>query len=127
MIVGSPNISFPFKRSENQQLNFALFETDPAKEEEIVKTAIINSEAGQSKDGKTVMTTTTELELKAPPAVLLRGGTSRVDYMVSIVAVCALMVTLVHYALTLLPALDSGYNAHYRCEIWSERALAHTS
>jgi hypothetical protein len=31
---------------------------------------------------------------------------------------------LIHYALTFLPALESGYNAHYKSEIWGQGILA---
>ena len=55
-----------------------------------------------------VMVTTTEVESRAPPAVLFHGGKPRTGYMAGIVAVCALIVTLIRYALTFLPALDSG-------------------
>ena len=70
--------------------------------------------------------TTTELDSvsKQPSTVVLQGGKPRIDYMAGMVAVCALLVTIIHYALTFLPALDSGYNAHYRSEIWGERILA---
>jgi hypothetical protein len=40
--------------------------------------------------------------------VLFHGGKPRTGYMAGIVVVCDLIVTLIRYALTFLPALDSG-------------------
>jgi hypothetical protein len=125
-IVGSPNYSLPLERNEHQELKLAPFEVGHPKEDEIRKGAINSTGTIQSKDGKAINTTITKVEsaAKPPPAVALHGGKPRIDYMAGMVAVCALMVTLIHYALTFLPALDSGYNAHYRSEIWGKRILA---
>jgi hypothetical protein len=50
----------PHERNEHQELKFAPFEVDPRKEDETEKAAINTTEAVQSKDGKTINTTTTE-------------------------------------------------------------------
>jgi hypothetical protein len=125
-IVGSPNYSLPLERNEHQELKLTPSEVGPPKEVEIGMTESTPAETIQSKDVEAINTTVTEVEWtsKPPPAVVLHGGKPRIDYMAGMVAVCALMVTLIHYALTFLPALDSGYNAHYRSEIWGERILA---
>ena len=34
------------------------------------------------------------------------------------------MVTLIHFCLTFLPSLDSGYNDHYKSTVWAERIIA---
>jgi len=125
-IVGSPTFSIPAARDEHQQHTFTAFGVDPARPISIKKASITTTEVVPSKNRKTVRTTTTEVEStpKQSSTMVLQGGKPRIDYMAGMVAVCALLVTIIHYALTFLPALDSGYNAHYQSEIWGERILA---
>ncbi|KAN0108063.1 glycoside hydrolase family 16 protein [Hyaloscypha variabilis] len=125
-IVGPLGYSLPLQRHEHQELNFAPAEVDPLKRADIKKTSTTMTDTQASKVGTTAITTVTEAASTPKPSsiVVLQGGKPRIDYMAGMVAICALMVTIIHYALTFLPALDSGYNAHYRSEIWGSRILA---
>jgi Glycosyl hydrolases family 16 len=116
-----PNYSFPFEQNKHQERKFIPLEIRPPKRDKIEATAIITAEPIHFKDGNTINTTTIEADAvsKIPPAIALQVSKPRIDYMAGMVAVCALIVTLVHYALTFLPALDSGYNSHYESEIWA--------
>jgi hypothetical protein len=122
----TPNYSFLFEQNKHQERKFIPLEIGPPKRDKIEATVIVTAEPIHFKDGNTVNTTTIGADAvsKAPPALALQLGKPRIDYMAGMVAVCALRVTLIHYALTFLPALDSGYNSHYESEIWAQRILA---
>jgi hypothetical protein len=125
-LIGSPNCYKPLERNDNHKFKLAQFEVNLPKEDERESAATIAADTNQLKDGKTINVTTTEVDADSESSTImvLHGGKPRIDYMAGMVSVCALIVTLIHYVLTFLPALNSGYNAHYGSELLGERILA---
>lgn len=55
---------------------------------------------------------------KAPPK-------ARIDYLAGLVAFSSLLVTVIHFGLTFVPAMISpGAFVHYESEVWAERTVA---
>jgi len=121
--VPGSSYSLPLERVEHQSVGFAPFEVDPPKEtDEIEKQAATVTKEVTPEKGKAAETSTAvgNLSVKAP----IQPVRQRVDYMAGIVALCSTIVTWSHFALTFLPALDSGRDAHYESEIWARKTFA---
>jgi hypothetical protein len=62
-------------------------------------------------------------DLKARPP--LQPQRRRVDYLAGVVALCAILVTIMHFGLTYVPALVMpGSPYHFKSEIWAQKIIA---
>lgn len=56
---------------------------------------------------------------------LVRPSRDRIDYLAGLVALCAILVTVMHFGLTFAPAIViPGAPAHYRSEYWAQKIIA---
>ncbi|KAF1996064.1 glycoside hydrolase family 16 protein [Amniculicola lignicola CBS 123094] len=59
------------------------------------------------------------------PAASVWGGSTHVDYLAGLVALCAVLVTVMHFGLTFVPAMIvPGAPQHYRSELWAQQLVA---
>jgi len=75
---------------------------------------------------KIQMETVTESALPAPRMrAQPPNPRQRIDYLAGLVALCALVVTVMHFGLTFVPAIViPGAPAHARSEYWAQKIIA---
>ncbi|TVY75918.1 hypothetical protein LSUE1_G005121 [Lachnellula suecica] len=123
--AGGSSYSLPLERNEHQSLGFAPFEVDAPKETQTLeKEDATVLKVVETSKGKVAATTTDVTGPPPAPAVVpIQPVRQRVDYMAGLVALCSTLVTWSHFALTFLPSLDSGTDAHYPSELWARKTI----
>ncbi|TAQ90608.1 hypothetical protein B7494_g1079 [Chlorociboria aeruginascens] len=117
--VGASSNELPIEHVQHQDIAFAPMEVDPEPEDQrpdVIRT--VPEVPAPATDAATGAVP------GAPaPAGPIAPARQRIDYMAGIVALCSLLVTMSHFGLTFLPALDMGFPAHYSSEIWARKTI----
>ncbi|OCK77232.1 glycoside hydrolase family 16 protein [Lepidopterella palustris CBS 459.81] len=75
-------------------------------------------------DNKIPLTTVTESEMPAP-RMAPRQPRERIDYLAGLVAICSVIVTVMHFGLSYVPAIViPGAPTHHRSEYWVQQIIS---
>ena len=114
--VTGEDFSSPNKRSGNNQRNTL---SKHSSESPMTNNALVGED-------KVHMSTVTESALPAPRmAAHPPPPRERIDYLAGLVAMCAILVTVMHFGLTFIPAMIiPGAPVHYRTEYWAQQLIS---
>ncbi|KAF2810382.1 uncharacterized protein BDZ99DRAFT_462958 [Mytilinidion resinicola] len=88
------------------------------------KTLEVHEPPADGADGKIPMSTVTESALPAPRMVV-HAPRQRIDYLAGLVAICALLVTVMHFGLSYVPAIViPGAPLHHKSEYWAQKIVS---
>lgn len=80
---------------------------------------------GKGKNPVSYTASVTSTKATEPPPVRVLGPRRRVEYLAGTVALCAVVVTVMHFSLTYVPALViPGAPYHYESEVWARRIVS---